>query len=88
MKRSTLLLLTALAVVAAACGGKQAEQPVADRVELVETTTLAMSEISRELEFSTTLEGWQTVNIAPSITGKIEHIYVEVGTTVGAGTTI
>ena len=86
MKRSTLLLLTALAVLAAACGGKQTEQPAEDRVELVETTTLAMSDISRELEFSTTLEGWQTVNIAPSITGKIEHIYVEVGTTVGAGT--
>ena len=44
-----------------------------------------MSDISRELEFSTTLQGWQTLNVAPSLTGKIEHIYVEVGTTVGAG---
>ena len=86
MKRSSILLLTALAVVAAACGGKQTEQTAEDRVELVETTTLAMSDITRELEFSTTLEGWQTLNVSPSITGKIEHIYVEVGTTVGAGT--
>ena len=86
MKRSSILLLTALAVLAAACGGKQAEQQMEDRVELVETTALAMSDISRELEFSTTLEGWQTVNIAPSLTGKIEHIYVEVGTAVSAGT--
>lgn len=85
MKKSSILLLTALAVVAAACGGKQTEQTAEDRVELVETTTLAMSDISRELEFSTTLEGWQTLNVSPSITGKIEHIYVEVGTTVGAG---
>lgn len=86
MKNSSILLLTALAVLAAACGGKQTEQQVADRVELVETTAIALSDISRELEFSTTLEGWQTLNVAPSVTGKIEHIFVEVGTTVSAGT--
>ena len=85
MKRSSILLVAALAVLAAACGGKQTQQQVEDRVELVETTTLAMADISRELDFSTTLEGWQTLNVAPSLTGKIEHIYVEVGTTVGAG---
>ena len=85
MKRSSILLLTALAVLAVACSGKQTEQQAEERAELVETTTLAMSDISRELEFSSTLEGWQTLNVAPSLTGKIEHIYVEVGTSVGAG---
>ena len=85
MKRSTLLLLAALTAVIAACGDKQAVQQDQERVELVETTALALSDISRELEVSTTLEGWQTLNVAPSVTGKIEHIYVEVGTTVGAG---
>ena len=85
MRSNRIFFLTALAVLATACGGKQAEQRMEDRVELVETTALAMSDISRELEFSTTLEGWQTVNIAPSLTGKIEHIYVEVGTAVSAG---
>ena len=78
-------MMAALAVLAVACG-KQTQQQAEDRVELVETTVIGMSDISRELEFSTTLEGWQTVNIAPSLTGKIEHIYVEVGTNVGAGT--
>ncbi len=78
--------MTVLSVVAAACGGKQTEQQVEQRAELVETTALAVSDISRELEFSTTLEGWQTLNVAPSLTGKIEHIYVEVGTSVSAGT--
>ena len=80
----SLLLLAAFA--AASCGGRQAQEQVEQREELVETTALATSEISRELEFSTTLEGWQTLNVAPSVTGKIEHIYVEVGTTVGTGT--
>ena len=78
--------MAALAVLAAACGGKQTEQQMEQRVEQVETAALALSEISRELEFSSTLEGWQTLNVAPSLTGKIEHIYTEVGTTVGAGT--
>ena len=70
----------------ASCGGpKTQQQQVELPAQLVETAPLAMSDISRELEFSTTLQGWQTLNVAPSLTGKIEHIYVEVGTTVGAG---
>jgi RND family efflux transporter MFP subunit len=85
MKRSSILLVAALAVLAAACGGKQTEQKMEDRVELVETTTLVMSDISRELEFSTTLESWQSVKISPSVTGIIEHIYVDVATDVAAG---
>ncbi len=79
----SLLLLTAL--VAASCGGQQAQQAPEERAALVETTAIAYSDITRELEFSSTLEGWQTLNVAPSVTGKIEHIYVEVGTSVGAG---
>ena len=77
--------MAALAVLATACGGKQTEQKMEDRVELVETTTIVMSDISRELEFSTTLESWQTVKIAPSVTGIIEHIYADVATDVAAG---
>ena len=85
MKSRILSLLLLAAFVTAACGGKQVQQQAEQRVELVETTALATSDISRELEFSTTLEGWQTLNVAPSLTGKIEHIYVEVGTPVSAG---
>ena len=77
--------ILAAAFAVTACGGKQTQQVVEQRAQLVETAPLAVSDISRELEFSTTLQGWQTLNVAPSLTGKIEHIYVEVGTTVGAG---
>lgn len=77
--------ILAAAFAVTACGGKQTQQVVEQRTQLVETAPLAVSDISRELEFSTTLQGWQTLNVAPSLTGKIEHIYVEVGTTVGAG---
>lgn len=86
MKRYFLLIPALAALVVSACGGQQTQQQMEQRVELVETASLALSDISRELEFSTTLEGWQTLNVAPSLTGKIEHIYVEVGTNVGSGT--
>ena len=86
MKRLFLFICPAVAaLIVGACGGKQVEQPVEQRAELVETAPLTMSDISRVLEFSTSLEGWQTLNVAPSLTGKIEHIYVEVGTNVSAG---
>ena len=86
MKRFFLFIPAFAALVVSACGGQQTQQQMEQRVELVETAALALSDISRELEFSTTLEGWQTLNVAPSLTGKIEHIYVEVGTNVGSGT--
>ena len=85
MKRYFLLIPALAALIVSACGGQQTQQQMEQRVELVETASLALSDISRELEFSTTLEGWQTLNVAPSLTGKIEHIYVEVGTNVGSG---
>lgn len=77
--------ILAAAVAVTACGGKQTQQVMEQRAQLVETAPLAVSDISRELEFSTTLQGWQTLNVSPSLTGKIEHIYVEVGTNVSAG---
>ncbi len=86
MKRYFLLIPALAALIVSACGGQQNQHQMEQRVELVETAALALSDISRELEFSTTLEGWQTLNVAPSLTGKIEHIYVEVGTNVGSGT--
>ena len=87
MKRSSILSLLALtALLAVSCGGQQNQQQMETKAEPVETTVLTKTEISRVLEFSTTLEGWQTLNVSPSVTGKIEHIYVEVGTNVAAGT--
>ena len=85
MKHILYVWVLAAAFIVAACGGKQQQQVVEQRAQLVETAPLAMSDISRELEFSTTLQGWQTLNVSPSITGKIEHIYVAVGTSVAAG---
>lgn len=82
----TTLALAALSVVA--CGGnggrKQATTTQKEN-EKVKVLTLQSELISKTLELSSTLEGYETMNISPSITGHIEHIYVEVGSRVQKG---
>ena len=84
MRKTILCALAALTLVA--CGKKQAtatdEQ---ERVEQVRTTVLQPREIEREISVSTNLQGYLTQNVAPSLTGKIEHIYCEVGDKVAQG---
>ena len=78
------LVLCALA----ACGGKGENQKattVKKEAEKVKVLTLESERIAKTLELSTTLEGYETMNISPSITGHIEHIYVEVGSRVNKG---
>ena len=73
----------------AACGGKggdNAATTTKKEAEKVKVLTLASERISKTLELSSTLEGYETMNIAPSLTGHIEHIYVQVGSRVSKGT--
>ncbi len=82
-----IVLLFAAAVCLISCGKKDAQttQQEAERVEVVSTITLQEKEIERVFTVSTNLQGYLTQNVAPSLTGKIEHIYVEVGDEVKAG---
>lgn len=87
MKKVMIYSLAALMMLAG-CSKKEAETTAAteeERSELVELTTLHSREIQRVITLSSNLEGYQTVNVAPSLTGKIEHIYVEVGDRVRKG---
>ena len=52
---------------------------------MVELTTLHSQEIQREISLSSNLMGYETVNVAPSVTGRIENIFVEVGDRVSKG---
>ena len=74
------IYMTALLVLAG-CGNKaeDATKEKAERVEQVRVTKLQPREIQREINISTNLQGYLTQNVAPSLTGKIEHIYCEVG---------
>lgn len=85
MKKNFMYLLAALALIG--CGSKESTATQEEeRVEQVRTTVLQPREIEREITVSTNLQGYLTQNVAPSITGKIEHIYREVGDRVSKGT--
>lgn len=82
------IMFTALAVLAlASCSkeNKTATTETTERVEQVKTQVLNAREIEREISVSTNLQGYLTQNVAPSLTGKIEHIYCEVGDKKAAG---
>lgn len=83
MKKIFVYSLAVMALVA--CGSKTTTTEEDERVEQVRTTILQPREIEREISVSTNLQGYLTQNVAPSLTGKIEHIYREVGDRVGAG---
>ena len=77
-----IFLYSFAAVMLMSCGKKQAETTTVveeERVEQVRTTVLQPREIERVISVSTNLQGYLTQNVAPSVTGKIEHIYCEVG---------
>ncbi|MBQ6068924.1 MAG: efflux RND transporter periplasmic adaptor subunit [Bacteroidales bacterium] len=83
----TIVLMMTVATIAA-CGSKSEDRQATTtkkEAEKVKVMTLQNERISKQLELSTTLEGYETMNISPSITGHIEHIYVEVGSRVQKG---
>ena len=82
MKKFFVYSLAALTMMA--CSKQQATTEE-ERVEQVRTTVLQPREIEREISVSTNLQGYLTQNVAPSLTGKIEHIYREVGDKVSKG---
>ena len=73
MKKIFVYSLAALMLVGC---GNQTEQTAEEqeRVEQVRTTVLQPREIERAISLSTNLQGYLTQNVAPSLTGKIEHI--------------
>ncbi len=86
MKKSFLYIVAALSLVA--CSKEAATSEQEERVEQVRVRVLQPREIEREISVSANLQGYLTVNVAPSLTGKIEHIYCEVGDRVAQGQSI
>jgi len=79
------MVIGTLSLLVVNCGSGGDKKVENERVENVKVMVLDQVRLDREINLSTTLEGYETVNIAPSVTGRIEHIYVEVGTQVKAG---
>jgi len=83
MKKTFIYCLAAVALMA--CSNESSTTQEEERVEQVRTTVLQLRQIEREISVSTNLQGYLTQNVAPSVTGKIEHIYREVGDKVKKG---
>ncbi len=82
MKKVVYLLLAVMTLVA--CGKKETAQQE-EKAEVVKTMILQPRKVMRQLSVSVNLQGYETVNVAPSVTGRIEHIYVEVGDEINKG---
>ncbi|MBO7433574.1 MAG: efflux RND transporter periplasmic adaptor subunit [Salinivirgaceae bacterium] len=80
----SIAIIAGVALCAAACK-EDAKKEQKARIEKVKVQKLSKVQIDRVYEVSTTLQGYETMNIAPSLTGAIEHIYVEIGSKVNAG---
>jgi len=82
-----IVYFVAAAMVMAGCAKTTTTQQQ-EKVEVVKTITLQPREVERKLVVSTNLQGYETVNVSPSVTGRIEHIYVEVGDELRKGDTL
>lgn len=91
MKRSeNLIFILTVLMMAAACTSqpgskKDTTDTTVPAVERVRTIALNKEEISRSVEYSSTLEPFEEIHLAPASPGKIETIYVEVGDRVSEG---
>ena len=86
--RTATLIIATLGLMACGGnngGGSKKATTTKKEAEKVQVMTLQSERIAKSLELSATLEGYETMNISPSITGHIEHIYVEVGSRVQKG---
>lgn len=84
-----IFLFAAAALMLVGCGKKEEETTEQqERIEPVEVTRLQTHEVERRITLSSNLQAYETVSISPSLTGKIEHIYVEIGDRVRRGDSI
>lgn len=85
MKSRNFILLGMCALALVSCGSNKTEEVKKVKVEQVKVKALEFEEVVKSIELSTVLEGYEFMNIAPSVTGRIEEIYVEPGDRVKKG---
>ncbi len=80
-----ITMLFGLTILFTNCASADKKDQIEERVENVKVSLVERGTVSREINLSTVLEGYETVNISPSVTGIIEHIYVDVGRRIQKG---
>jgi membrane fusion protein, multidrug efflux system len=89
----TLPIILLMAIGASGCSSKTDSQDkaganpqvAATRVEKVKVITLQSRVIGKNIEYTSTLKAFEEVHLVPSTPGRIESIYVEVGSRVRKG---
>lgn len=90
MKTRSYVLIVLLGIFAISCNSNQAETATvaADQSpdkEKVRVINLEMQEVSREIENSASLQAWEELHYSPASPGRIDQIFVEVGSKVRKG---
>lgn len=83
---SKIMMLSLIAIVAVSCNKK--EETTTVKEEKIQKVTLAQvvtEDVDQLYEYTAVVQAEATNNIAPTIAGRIEHIYVEVGDMVKKG---
>lgn len=79
------LIIGSMALAVVSCGNKSEQEAEIEKAEKVKVSTLNRTTVARHIELSTTLQGYETMNIAPAVTGRIERIYHDIGSHVKTG---
>ena len=82
-----------LALMVVSCGsdekktniGKIESESAANKVEKVRIDTIRTKIVERNIDCTSVLEGYETMNVSPSMTGIIEKVYKDVGDRVSSG---
>ncbi len=80
----SMLMFAVIALLNACTPKAEKKQEEEIRVENIKTAVLETQEIARKIDFSTTLEPYNKVMVAPTMAGRIDKIHVEVGSKVQA----
>ena len=88
MLKKLIILAALLAIVLAGCQKKTEQEEVKEEftgAREVKIATARLGDISSYIEFSGNIEAEKTVNISPSMSGKIDKLIVDVGSIVKKG---
>lgn len=92
MNRTIISLILAVGILLASCAPKEkkagpAQAASADPVAAIPVKVMPVSKttIARTIDFTSTIQAYEEVNLAPSTPGRVDKIYVEVGDRVQKG---
>jgi len=83
--KKIISLLLGISLILSACGSRKAEETQEEQGGVVRVQKVKQEEIARSFKFSTVLQAYERVNIAPQAPGRISQILTPVGTRVSQG---